>query len=80
MTTADRHEMTPEFKAIIAAALEINIIDSLTLLELGSRFGSDYAAIARELLHYAFSNIHWKGSDHRVIAPLVDEFFLQSSN
>lgn len=60
--------------AMINKAIEIELIDINTVLALGAKYGEDYDGIVKELVAYAYSNIHIN-DDHNIIVPFSDSYY-----
>lgn len=68
-----RHDFSDTTRAMVAKALELDMIDGLTLLEMGHE-GMDDAQVRYDLINIAYSNRHVDGgASHKAMVALFDE-------
>lgn len=68
-----RFDIPENVKVIIEKAVEINLIDCITVYALGETYGTDFTAMVEKIQYYAYCNVHIN-NDHNIIVPLVDEY------
>lgn len=70
-TNLTRHDFSATTRAMVAKALELDLIDGLTLLEMGHE-GMDDAAVRYELINIAYANRHVDNTAHRELVKIFD--------
>lgn len=69
--TASRHEFSTAFKTLVAKAIEINVIDGLDLIVMGSQFDTE-EEMSSEIIEMAYCFDRKPGGVHSVLCPLFD--------